>query len=151
MYNDNCICIETMAMCFSTMSVISEFTSPIMSSTSQFINPIMSSTSEVINPIMDSTPEFTSLTRSSIVSETPGSPLSSITSETNIFTTSMITISFPESNNVMSSISTTSLMSSISDTMHSMIYSEFTNPTMGSTSESTNPIMSSTSEGEFFS
>ena len=129
-----------MAMSFGTMSVISEFTSPIMTSMSEFTNPTMRSTSE-----------FTSLTRSSIISETPGSPLSIITSETNIFTTSMITIGFPESNNVMSSISTTSLTSSISDSMHSMIYSEFTNPTMGSTSESTNPIMSSTSEGEFFS
>ena len=129
MYNVNCICIETMAMSFGTMSVISEFTSPIMTSTSEFTIPTMGFT----------------------ISETTGSPLSIITSETNIFTTSMITIGFTESNNVMSSISTTSLMSSISDSMHSMIYSEFTNPTMGSTSESTNPIMSSTSEGEFFS
>ena len=128
MYNVNCICIETMAMRFSTMSVISEFTSPIMSSTSEFTNPTMGSTSEFT---IRSTSEFTSLTRSSIISETTGSPLSIITSETNIFTTSMITIGFPESNNVMSSISATSLMSSISDSMRSMIYS--------------------TAEGEFFS
>ena len=145
MYNINRICIETMAMSFGTMSVIFEFTSPIMSSTSEFINSLMSSTSEVINPIMSftsevinpimsstseainptmgSTSEFTSLTRSSIISETPGSPLSIITFKTNIFTSSIITIGFTESNNVMSSISTTSLTSSISDSMHSIIYS----------------------------
>ena len=112
MYNVNCICIETMAMSFGTMSVISESTNPVMSSTSKFTIPTMSSTSE-----------FTSLTRSSIISETLGSPLSIITSKTNVFTSSMITIGFPESNSVMSSISTTSLTSSISDSMHSMIYS----------------------------
>ena len=46
MYNVNRICIETMAMSFGTMSVISESTNPVMSSTSKFTIPTMSSTSE---------------------------------------------------------------------------------------------------------